>query len=167
MCCSFRCFPCGCGWNRGPASIEGPGGGALLARRERLDLRDDDGGWRPLPDPRRNSLLDRAVRTLPGLQGVEARLLRLIERKLERREPIEPVQRKPRARAPIAVDAAKIAAEIRKLDQHVLRNLLARGVLGQRSLRGLGSFSRRLLGASAFSGGDFGAIFGTCCVRRW
>jgi hypothetical protein len=106
-------------------------------------------------------------RTLPGLQGVEARLLRLIERKLERREPIEPVQRKPRARAPIAVDAAKIAAEIRKLDQHVLRNLLARGVLGQRSLRGLGSFWRRLLGASAFSGGDFGAIFGTYCVRRW
>jgi hypothetical protein len=69
------------------------------AWRGRLDLWDDDGGWRPLPDPRRNSLLDRAVRTLPGLQGVEARLLRLIDRKLERREPIEPVQRKPRARA--------------------------------------------------------------------
>ena len=127
-----------------------------LARRNLL-LRSDH---RPLLDPGRDSLLDRAVRSLPVLQGIEARLLRLVERKVELCVAVEAVEREPRARVPIAVDAAEIAAELRQLDEHVLRELLARGALGQRRLGGLFSFRRGLFGVLAFGGGDL------CVVAR-
>ncbi len=133
-----------------------------LARRSLLLW----GDHRPLLDAGRDGLLDRAMRPFPVLQGIEARLLRLIERKVELCVAVEAVEREPRARAPIAVDAAEIAAELRELDEHVLRELLARGALGQRRLGGLFSFRRGLFGVLAFGGGDLGAVLGRRGIRR-
>ena len=93
--------------------------------------------------------------------------MRLVERKVELCVAVEAVEREPRARAPIAVDAAEIAAELRKLDEHVLRELLARGALGQRRLGGLFSFRRGLFGVLAFGGGDLCAVLGRRGIRRW
>lgn len=59
--------------------------------------------------------LDRAMRSFPRFQGIEACLLRLVQRQLERREPIEALQSELRTDAPIAVDAAEITAKPLKL----------------------------------------------------
>src|SRR5207344_14880 len=94
-----------------------------LAWRRFLLRRDD----RALLEARRDGLLDRAVGAFPSSQGIEACLLRLIERKLERRVPVEALKCQLRACAPIAVDPAEIAADALELGKHVLRELLARG----------------------------------------
>lgn len=60
------------------------------------------GDHRPLLDAGRDGLLDRAMRPFPVLQGIEARLLRLIERKVELCVAVEAVERQPRAGVPIA-----------------------------------------------------------------
>ena len=51
------------------------------------------GDHRPLLDAGRDGLLDRAMRPFPVLQGIEARLLRLIERKVELCVAVEAVER--------------------------------------------------------------------------
>jgi hypothetical protein len=55
---------------------------------------------------------------------------RFVERKVEFCMAVEAVERELRSLGPIAVDASEIAAELRKLDEDVLRELLARGALG-------------------------------------
>jgi hypothetical protein len=49
--------------------------------------------YRTLLEARRDCFLDRAAGALPTSQRVEACLLRLIERKLKRREPVEAIKR--------------------------------------------------------------------------
>ena len=72
--------------------------------------------------------------------------MRRVERKLKRGVPVEALKGKLRACAPIAVDAAEVAADPLELDKDVLCQLLARGALRQWRFGGLAGFRRCLFG---------------------